>query len=141
MAWSQNENTDDLVIKVSKMLKVDLAKKDISVSHRLSERTEANPRPTIIARFCSRRARDALYSQRHRLKDHNIAHPRERIYINESLTKINRQRFNICLQYKKANKFKFIWTKHGVTHLRRDVNQPTITIKSDKDLVRYNISS
>jgi len=141
LAWSQNENTDDLVIQVSKMLKVDLNKKDISISHRLSECSDTNPRPTIIARFCSRRARDMLYSQRHRLKQHNIAHPRERVFINESHTKINRQRFNVCLKYKKANRFKFIWTKNGTIFLRRDVNEPTIAIKSDKDLVRYKIST
>jgi len=37
---------------------------------------------------------------------------------NESLTKINRRRFNLCLQYKKKKNIKLIWTNHGVNYLR-----------------------
>ena len=36
LAWDRNENTDDLVLRVSKMVGVDLKGEEISVAHRLS---------------------------------------------------------------------------------------------------------
>ena len=65
LAWNKNENTDDLVLRVSKMVGVDLKAEEISVSHRLSPASDKNPQP---ARFCSRKTRDAVFSQRHRLR-------------------------------------------------------------------------
>jgi len=99
LAW--NKNTDDLVLHVAKMVGVDLKAEEISVSHRLSPVSDKNPQPTIIARFCSRKTRDAVFSQRHRLRSHNKVHPKGCIFINESLTKINRRCFNLCLKFKK----------------------------------------
>ena len=71
LAWSANENTDKLSTSVSKLTEVDLSVKDISVSHRLSGKSDSNPRPTIIVRFCSRRIRGEIYSHRHRLKEYH----------------------------------------------------------------------
>ena len=67
LAWKENENTDDLLVGVCKMLNVDLGWRDIGVSHRLAPATESNQQPAIIARFCSRKVRDSIFSQRHRL--------------------------------------------------------------------------
>ena len=89
LAWNKNENTDDLDLRVSKMVGVDLKAEEISVSHRLSPASDKNPQPAFIARFCSRKTRDAVFSQRHQLHSHNKAHPKGHIFINESLTKIN----------------------------------------------------
>jgi len=130
-----------LVVTTSKyyQLFTVLSAKDISVSHRLSPVSESNRQPTIIARFCSRRIRDAVFNNRHRLRAHNKDHPKARIFINESLTKINRRRFNQCLRFKKENNLKFIWTKNGITYLRKDEGTPAFTIKNGSDLVRRGI--
>jgi len=76
LAWNKNENTDDLVLRVSKMVGVDLKAEEISISHGLSPASDKNLQPTIIAGFCSRKTRDAVFSQRHRLRCHNKAHPK-----------------------------------------------------------------
>ena len=76
LSWEESENTDQLVIDVSKLLQVDLSAKDISVSHRLSPASESNRQPTIIAQFCSRRIRDSVFNIRHRLRAHNKDHPK-----------------------------------------------------------------
>ena len=60
LSWEESENTDQLVISVSKLLQIDLSAKDMSVSHRLSPASESNRQPTIIARFWSRRIRDLV---------------------------------------------------------------------------------
>ena len=137
LAW--NENIDDLVLHVSKMAGVNLKAEKISVSHRLSPASDKNPQPTIIPRFCSRKTRDAVFSQRHRLRSHNKAHPKGRIFINENLTKINRRRFNLCLQFKKKKNIKFIWTNHGVTYLRESEGAKAMAIKTEDELVKYGI--
>ena len=137
LAW--NKNTDDLVLHASRMVGMDLKGEEISVSHRLSPASDKNPQSTIIARFCSRKNRDAVFSQRHRLRSHNKAHPKGRIFINESLTKINRRRFNLCLQFKKKKNIKFIWTNHGLTYLRDSEGAKAMAIKTEDDLVKYGI--
>jgi len=53
LAW--NENTDDLVRRVSKMVGVGLKAEDICVSHRLSPASDKNSQPTIIASMGVRR--------------------------------------------------------------------------------------
>jgi len=139
LAWNKNENTDDLVLRVSKMVEVDLKAEEISVSHRLSPASDKNPQPILIARFCSRKTRDAVFSQRHGLRSHNMAHPKGRIFNNESLTKINRRRFNLCLQFKKKKNIKFIWTNDGVTDLRDSEGATAMAIKTEDELVKYGI--
>ena len=139
LGWNKNENTDDLIIRVSKMVGVDLKAEEISVSHRLSPASNKNPQPAIIARFCFRKTRDAVFSQRHRLRPHNKAHPEGRIFISESLAKINRRRFKLCLQFKKKKYIKFIWTNHGVTYLRDSEGAKAMAIKTEDDLVKYGI--
>jgi len=134
LAWKENENTDDLLVGVCKLLDVDLDRRDISVSHRLAPATESNQQPTIIARFCSRKVRDSIFSQRHRLHSYNRSHPKARMFINESLTKTNRQRFNQCLRYKNEKSFKYIWTKQGNTFLRQTEGSPVIAIKTESKL-------
>ena len=61
LAWNKNENT--LVLRVSKMVGVDMKAEEISVSHRLSPASDKNPQPAIIARFCSRKTRDAVLAK------------------------------------------------------------------------------
>ena len=82
LSWEENENTDQLVIGVSKLLQVDLSAKDISVSHRLSPASESNRQPTIIAWFCSRRIRDSVFNNRYRLRAHNKDYPKAHLFIN-----------------------------------------------------------
>jgi len=62
------------------------------------------------------------------------------MFINESLTKTNRRRFNQCLQYRKEKSFKYIWTKQGNTFLRQTEGSPVIAIKTESDLVKYDIN-
>jgi len=134
LAWSQHKNTDELVVATAKKLNVNIKKDYISVSQRLSKCNKDNPRPNIIARFCSRRVRDLIFNNRSKLRDHA-----EKIFINESLTKLNRLRFNECLKFKKANNFKFIWTKHGITFLKKTEESSTISIRNETDMVRHRI--
>ena len=118
--YTANESTDEIVVNVAKKMGLTLAKADISVSHRLNYQAQEHSSfhdledlpPKIIAKFMSRNVRDNF------MKNKNIIKKEDRIYINESLTKENRQIFNNCLRYKKKHQIKYIWTKNGKTLLK-----------------------
>ena len=117
-----------------------LTKADISVSHRLNYQAQEQRSfhdlqdlpPKIIAKFISRNVRDNFMKNKNKIK-------KDRIYINESLTKENRQKFNNCLQYKKKHQFKYIWTKNGKTLLKKNDESKAIMISNADDLVSNRI--
>jgi len=119
------------------MVGVDLKAEEISVSHRLSPTSDKNSQPTIILRFFSRKTSESVFSQRHRLRSHNKAHRKGRIFIKESQEKINQRRFNLCLQFEKKTNIKFIWTKHGVTYICESEGAKAMAIKTEDVLLRY----
>ena len=55
-----NEDTDQLILDVAKLIKVDMNKSDIEISHRVS----SNENASIIVKFQSRRKRNEFYSAR-----------------------------------------------------------------------------
>jgi len=59
--------------------------------------------------------------------------------LTKSLTKINRRRFNLCLQFKKKKNIKFIWTNHGVAYLSDSEGGKAMAIKTEDDLVKNGI--
>lgn len=134
LQWSEFEDTDDLVSFVASEIDVKIDKGDISVSHRLSKATAEKPKPRIFVRFCSRKTRDQLF--RNRAKLHNM---KNGIFIDESLSKENRVRFHKCLRFKKKNRYHSIWTRNGVTYLKKDVSSEIIAIRNDQDMLRHEI--
>jgi len=62
LAWNMNENTDDLILRVSKMVGVDLKAEEISVSHRLSPASDKNPRNLPSLRGSAPGRPETLYS-------------------------------------------------------------------------------
>ena len=105
---------------------MDLNCEDISVSHRLSDGTHTRSDgvhvkrvPAIMVKFTKRSDRDNFYQARKRLKGKSTRdigftrRPNQPIYISESLTKKNKELFNICVKAEKAFGFKFIWTIYG----------------------------
>ena len=65
---------------------------------------------------------------------------RKKVYINESLSKQNKRLFSIYLEYKKANRYKYIWTKTGKTFLKQGDESDVIVISKQRDLLQYNIT-
>ena len=61
---------------------------------------------------------------------------KNKIYINESLTYTNRQRFNKYVQFKNLNNWAYIWTQNGATLLKKNSESNIVAIKSDLDLLK-----
>ena len=116
-ATPSEEQTNNIVKDVGKLLGVDITENDISVSHRMpqSQKHKGKPGPpAIIVKFARRDVKDNFYRARKQLKDlttRDLGYSeKNKIYLAESLTERNRMLFKDCLKVKKDMEFKFIWT-------------------------------
>jgi len=103
IVYDKNENTDQLIVQVANKIGVTLHPSDISISHHLAPSTPTHPNPNIIVKFLSRKVRDNIFSKRMKLKVANasLQPGHSKVFINESLTKQNRERFKKCNDFKK----------------------------------------
>ena len=61
---------------------------------------------------------------------------RNKVYINENLTRKNKELFNSTLKIKKEKGFKYIWTNQGRIYLRKNEASSPVHIKNQSDLQR-----
>ena len=121
------KNTNEIKIKVAKMLNVSLSLDQISTSHRLQTRlkpknSEPAASPPIIVRFLSRDVRNQLYANRKLARTANLQEfslqGAENIYINENLTQSRKKLFWHAKQKAVYSNFKFYWTVNGNVYAR-----------------------
>ncbi|XP_045763078.1 uncharacterized protein LOC123865902 [Maniola jurtina] len=103
-------------------------------------RDEVTARP-IVVRLARRALRDDLLrAARVRREattaDLSLPGPVRRFYINERLTKNNRQLFNKARAAAKSCKWKFIWSRDGRIYARKNEGQSGVRIRSDQDILR-----
>ena len=131
------ESTDDVIINVANMLEVDLSVRDIDISHRTSNNTDAG----IIIKFNSRRKRNEIYGKRKNLKNKTVKelgfNSDNKIYINESLTQKNGDLLKKTRKLKESKQLKHIWTKNGSIFVRETDDAETYNIKSITDILEY----
>lgn len=139
----RNENTNDIVKNVGKLIGVDVSKSDISISHRLPKSRASSTNqgvqynPSIIVKFVRRDVRDLYYKARSNLrrktiKDLGITGPSDRkIFIAESLTQKNKVLFNHCLHAKRDLNYKFLWTSSGKIFLRRNAESYVVAVHDE----------
>ena len=118
----KEEDTNQIVTDICEAIGIDISEEEISVSHRLpskprpDHRSDDRPK-VIVARFVRRDIRDQIYKARSQLRNKTTKdigyRDSYKIYISESLTQKNKELFKSCLQVKKSQKIKFIWTKYG----------------------------
>ena len=125
----KHEKTNYIVKQVGDMIGVEVREKDISVNHRLSTSKWAlkggkkTDPATIIVKFLRRDVKYKFYRASKELKNLTTKDlgysATNKIYITESLTQENKGLFKECLQFKKNQGFKFIWTSGGRIFLRK----------------------
>jgi hypothetical protein len=140
------ESTNDIVMKVaSKFMDIDITEKDISVSHRLPVNkgyTGNRLEPAIIVKFVRRDTKVAFYRAGSKLKnkttrDRDLGYQAANgIYINESLTEMNKALLKCCLKTKKDLNYKYIWTSNGRIYLRKNEESQRIYIKNEGQLTK-----
>ncbi|KAJ2944586.1 hypothetical protein O0L34_g3939 [Tuta absoluta] len=66
----------------------------------------------------------------------NLSGPISRFYINERLTKYNRQLFKRVREEKMRLNWKYAWTKNGSILVRRDQEAPVMRIRTEADILK-----
>jgi len=100
--YTKDESTDELIIELAQKIGVNICNSDISVSHRLAQPTNSNPNPGVIAKFHSRKVRDAVFSNRKKLGSQQFkdGKGRSKYFTNESLTKLTKSCLKFALNLK-----------------------------------------
>ncbi|CAH1286854.1 unnamed protein product [Chrysodeixis includens] len=149
-----SENPTHVVLTISQKLGVKLDERDIVSAERVGRRqlnaaspggpTVIRPRP-IVVRLTRRSLRDDLLkSARVRrgatTADLDMAGPAQRFYINERLTKSNRQLFRQARDAAGQAGWRFVWTKHGRILACCKPGDPTKRIRSETDIQALFVS-
>lgn len=126
-----NECTDDTIRRLaSEKMDVELRPCDIDRSHRITPRSgTANGRPhSIIIKFASYNARQAVFSNRTKLKGTNV-------YVHEDLTAYRQQ---LLRKVRQSPDVARTWTNDGrIKALLK--NNEKVSIRSEKDLEKLNV--
>ena len=143
---SKDGDTKRIVCKLASLAKMQGFSKDqIDVAHRTSSKSTA----PIIVLFYKENDRNNFYEQKYKLKTlrwnqfsddvepwkSNKVEPTQRIYINESLTKENREIFKLAREETKKLKHKYKgYTVKGEVWVRKNESSGYIVIQSKSDV-------
>ena len=140
--WGE-ENVNNVVVKIAKLMDVEMGEEDISVCHRLamSRRHEGRPNQhKIIVKFVRRDIEEKFYKSRRRLSGKTTKdlgyEVENQLYLGESLTEENKALFRLCFKFK-DNQYQYIWTSNGKIYLRKDNDCTAMWVKSNKDLETF----
>lgn len=126
------EATEQSVLTLCQQLQVNITPADISVAHRLKKKSSAKAKgpPAVIVRFTNRKARDAVYAARFKLKERkDLA-----IYVNEDLTKNAAEIFAETRRQVKNQKLHSTWTKSGVVYIKATQSSHPIGVHSINEI-------
>lgn len=145
----KGENPTHLIVTIAAKLGISLQSHDIVSAERIGGRFlnvtnsqgAMEPRSrALVVRMTRRDIRDELLqSARVRrtinTSDIGLIGRVQRFYINERLTKNNRQLFRLARDTGRQNNWQFIWTKRGRILARRKPGDPVVRIHGEKDII------
>jgi outer membrane murein-binding lipoprotein Lpp len=135
-----------LAIEVGVLLGIeDIQEHDISTAHRLPPTKRSKDR--IIVKFVRRDMREKFYNSRGKLfgklaKDIPLISETNtigdsKIFINESLTKYRKRLFGRINEFKRTNKWKYIWTVNGKICLRQSENSTVYNFSTSEQFEEF----
>ena len=122
-------------------MKVPLANEDIEVFHRLSTREKAG----IIVKFASRPIAERFLANKRGLRTKTVRdyeyvlednNDKGWIFVNESLTKMNKDLFKKVRKQCKDKNYHCAWTKNGNVSVRKDADSSIIRIATEEELCK-----
>lgn len=144
----KGENPIHTVTVLATKLGVDLENKDIIFAERVGRASEsadqsggASRDRRLVVRLARRGLRDELLrSARLRrgatTQDMGLDAPPKRFYVNERLTRRNRNLFYLAREAARRAQWKYTWTKRGRIYARKADGQPAHSIKVEADVDR-----
>eukprot|EP00794_Sanderia_malayensis_P005833 gene5833-biopygen4834 len=138
----EGENPEEIALKVFKSVGVAVEEKDIVACHRLRK---AKGDPVIIAKFLNRKNMESVMRQRRNLKGvtaGSLGFPVEedkknnKIFINESLTKRNKNLFRLVRLQCIDKNWSSFWTRNGIIFAKKDDHSAPTKISNEEDINR-----
>lgn len=141
IAETASEDANCIISLLASAAGIRLDETEIDFANRVgpARPNSSRPRPLVV-RFTRRATRDKFFratKARHlSTKDANIKGPETNVYVNERLTKENRQLFRTCRTEFKNAGFKYCWTKDGTIFVKRreGKSEEAYTIKTHEDI-------
>lgn len=125
------------VIKIAAISGVELKEDDIEEVHRIPTKNRDKIKPVIV-HLSSRKKRNAILSELKKVKltqDTVINNKNNsRVYVNESLTKYNKELLFECKRKAMEINYKYVWTAEGKILMRAEERGRVIRIKTLSDL-------
>lgn len=144
---NSNENPVHTVLQVASKLGVKLEERDIVCTERVGQRhiiasgaSGPEPRPRLLAVRLARRdlRNDLLSSARVRRgatsADLGMVGPARRFYVNERLTKINKELFRRAREAGQHHGWKYVWSKNGRIFARNKPGDKVRLIRCEGDI-------
>ena len=121
-----NVNTNEIIKKLVKKLNIEICEKNISISHRIKEKTYGDDDKVqhlpIIVRFANRDIRNKVYSKRtciNQISDYEIPGI-ERLFRNKNLTRYRKMLFNKAKKLQRELGYKFLYTNQSQILIRKN---------------------
>lgn len=142
-----NENSVHAILTIARKVGVQLEDRDVVSAERVGApraylEGEEAPRPRPLAvRLARRHVRDALLEAarvRRRLSTEGMGLPgtTRSFYINERLTRHNRQIFQKAREVASRKNWRYVWTRGGRVYARQEQGKDRHRIQSERDLSR-----
>lgn len=141
-----NENCTQIITAIARKIGVEIDEKDIVSAERTGpprratqDYTQARPRPLTV-RLTRRATRDTLLQAARIRRDLNteslqLPEPPRKLYINERLSKRNRQLFQKAREISRENGFKYVWIREGNIFVRQEQGKQRYRIRNEMDLL------
>ncbi|XP_061718249.1 uncharacterized protein LOC133525859 [Cydia pomonella] len=147
---TKGENVVHTITVLAAKLGVTLEQRDVVFAERVGAvdrgeegaNTEAGGRPRrVVVRLARRQLRDELLQaarvrRNFTFSDENQPGPPRRVFVNERLTRTNRQLFHKVRELCRQQQWRFSWTRRGRIYARQGEGKSAFPIRSEADLVR-----
>ena len=139
-AANNGESEETLIINaLNELVGLDdsVRPEDIDISHPLPSKRKDN-KPVHVVRFVSRKTKFAILAAKKRDENKQFKFRNNDVFMNEHLSKTNRELFALSQEKKRALNYKHCWTRGGSIFLRKtdDTDVITISRKSDIDTLQ-----
>lgn len=135
----QQENLEDVVMKVANIMDINLVANEIEAVHRLPSKPGKIRK--IIVQFTSRKKRDEFVFMKKSTKITNddVLHNGSRtiIYVNENLTAFNSNLLWKTKGMAREKNYEFVWYRFGKILVRKCEKAPVILISRESDLEKF----
>lgn len=137
---AKSESLVDLTLKIAQYAGVELRQDDIEFAHRVQPQKIVAGRPKpIVVKMKDRMCKDRILSGLKRnkgicTKDIGISGIEKRFFVNEHLTPENKQLLKKTKSFAQEKAYKFVWIRNCSIFLRKNVESPALSIRTEKDL-------